>query len=355
MNLKQQLLLILTGKNPDEELDQIIFNQKIDQLIKKCIDEDPLKRPSITRLINEFYIILLENEIAPNNEIINVYRKNVANNKYDKRLFERKMITNWEDMLVIPNNINNILENYNITSYNDSVFNLFIFGFLFYKGIIASKNINKAIYFYQEAGNINDSDSMLNIGLIYKNLGNSQGSKYIKNSYNLNNPNAKFFYAILFFKMNLPNYIGEAIGLLNQASQQNHPKALFCMGDIYFRGEYFRYGYEQNVQKAIDYFERAARLNNTKALYQLGNIYIDGYYITQNIQKGIHYYKLAANLNDAESMNVLGTLYAEGKYVKQDCVKAINYFLDATQSKDQKSSIKAKYELGFLYYTGCFT
>lgn len=121
---------------------------------------------------------------------------------------------------------------------------MFFFSFLIvypYKGIIVSRNINNAIYCYQEAGNYNDSDSILNIGLIYKNQGDSQGSKYVEYSYNLNNPNAKFFYAMIYFNLNLPGFTEKAISFINQASQQNHLESLFCIGDIHFRGEHTQY------------------------------------------------------------------------------------------------------------------
>lgn len=50
-------------------------------------------------------------------------------------------------------------------------------------------------------------------------------------------------------------------------------------------------------------------------------------------------------------MMPLGTHYAEGKYVEQDYIKARNYFSRAAnQSDNQKESIRAKYQLGILYY-----
>ena len=77
------------------------------------------------------------------------------------------------------------------------------------------------------------------------------------------------------------------------AAFQDHPKAQFILGTIYYENKYVR----QDIQKAIQFLTLAANHDISDAHYLLGCIFYEGKYIKQDVNKAISHLTLAANLN----------------------------------------------------------
>ena len=149
------IIYILTGKMPSDYHHDNLRNDLTTKLINRCIDKNPENRPSITRLINEFFLIILsENYVDFNVDILIIYTKNVKNEKYDQSIFHNHFLLD-ENMIYAPKNLEYIMNNYHIAALKKLPYKYFIYGFLFLKGIFVSKDISRAFDFYIDSAKKN--------------------------------------------------------------------------------------------------------------------------------------------------------------------------------------------------------
>ena len=242
------------------------YSNDLQLLVKRCIENDPKKRPVISELIDLFYI--------------NFYGK-ISNNG-----LETITIQSIEDI-----HSDDYLKYWVFIAENKNVVSQRKLGKMHEKGTSIPEDISKAIYYYSLASDQNDAYSQTSLGLIY--------------GYN--------------------NDASKSIHYLTLASNQNYSDAQFYLGVIYTEGEFT----QRNMNKALHYLTLAANQNNYKAQTNLGLLYSKGYLIPPDPKKAFYYFSLAAEQDGAEAQYCVGCFYSEGKYVKQDINKAIYYFTKA--------------------------
>lgn len=141
----------------------------------------------------------------------------------------------------------------------------------------------------------------------------------------------------------------EAFTLCEGLATLGHTRALYCIGNIYWRGLDMAKDYD----KARRCFERAAEQNHTGALNNLGQMYEHGDGVETNGEKAAELYLAASNAGGdvacIASQN-LATLYDFGKLIPQNHALALKYYhlaLDQGSTSDVVLN-----NLGVLYMDG---
>ena len=111
---------------------------------------------------------------------------------------------------------------------------------------------------------------------------------------------------------------------LQQAAEQNHPKALSALGACYEMPK--AVGGLDDEEKAILCYKKAAEMGEPGALYELGRFYSMGHHVERDEKKGVEYITQAAKLGNAQALWTLSYIYKEGNsVVEKDLEKALEY------------------------------
>ena len=141
----------------------------------------------------------------------------------------------------------------------------------------------------------------------------------------------------------------EAFTLCEGLAALGHARALFCVGNIFWRG----LDMERDFDKARYYFEKAAEQKHTGALNNLGQMYELGDGVEKNGERAAELYLAASNAGGdvacVASQN-LAILYDFGKLIPQNHALALKYYhlaLDQGSTSDVVLN-----NLGVLYMDG---
>ena len=264
---------------------------KIIEIFHKCTSEQDENIPSISSIIQEFaskfqFKIQIDNLLEDcKTHLCNFEIINKATHNNSESLFNLGLI--YRDGLYVTRDVNKAIDYFQLSSdqnYSKAQLKL---GNIYFHGEYVKCDIEKAIHYYRLAANQSNPKAQLILGFIY------YEGKYVKFD------------------------ISTAIHYFSLASSQNNSKAQFILGTIYEEGLYVM----QNLNKAIYYYSLSADQNYSDAQFNLANIYYLGIHVKFDIDKAIHYYLLAAEQNNSKAQYVLGTIYEEGKFVKQDIQK----------------------------------
>ena len=171
-------------------------------------------------------------------------------------------------------------------------------------------------------------------------INNSENQELISNS--------KFELAgILWSKASDQSDMNNIIKLYEEAINNNNYKAMYFLGDKYYRG----YKIEQDYDLAMFYFRMAARFNYNKAQFSIGYMYANAYGVTCNYESARYWYGLAASNGHSIAMNNLGVMYNDGIGVSKDANKAFELFRMAYNSSDDSSGNSSN-EGSFMYNIG---
>lgn len=212
-------------------------------------------------------------------------------------------------------------------------------GCLYQIGEYVTKNIDKAIYYFTKAVNLDAIYYSYNLGLIYKEMNNDQKAIEYLLIATKNEENSKSAYNELghlyLESYNIPHDFNRSIYYYSQAKE----KGLFSLGMIYLKGKYV----EQDIKKAINYFEQSIKYNPdmVSSFYQLGAIYYEGKYVKRDINKAITYFS-SVKFNKISNC-YLGLIYFNGIDVKRDINKGIQYLTHSANDgyfPAQKSLLK---------------
>ena len=307
------------GKLIDYIMNQTNFDldkaSQLKELILKCTDENPEKRPSTILVIQEFYQIFHENI---------------------KIEFLSNLMNEISDM------ISDVI--YIVLFYNNLLSNLLVsLGYYNYDATFGVQNYNKAKFYLEIAINLNNPVAQFYMGHIYENeLNIDKAIYYYHLSSKQNFPMAFFRLGLIYFtKKYCYQDISKTIHYLKLAAEQNIPDAIVLLGSLYLSGKEV----PVDINQGVHYLTIAAKLNHPKAQFFLGKFYSEGLCAERNINKALYYFNLAANQNEPESLFELGYMYHFGGFVLRDINRAIYYYTRASK----QNHIEAHFALGLIY------
>ncbi|KAK8846996.1 hypothetical protein M9Y10_019570 [Tritrichomonas musculus] len=278
---------------------------------KSCFETDPTKRPNINEMTSIFYTNLYS-KIKFGDKKFSYLISLSSNQNIPEAQFDLGNI--FYEGLDARQDINKAIHYFSLAANQNIPQAQYILGFIYYEGKFVARDINKAIHYYSLAANQNIPKSQFYLGVIYSN------GKYVTRD------------------------INKAIHYYSLVSNQNNPQAQFNLSAIYYEGKYVT----RDINKAIYYFTLAANFNYPNAQYILGSFYLHGEYVTRDINKAIRYYSLAANQNLSQAQFILGVIYYVGDKIKQD-IKKGRYYIMLSSMNDHR---QANFAHGFLLHEG---
>ena len=138
----------------------------------------------------------------------------------------------------------------------------------------------------------------------------------------------------------------EALKLCEGLAKHGHARALFCIGNIYWRGQ----DVEKDYNKARYYFEMAAKQNHAPSLNNLGQMYENGDGVEKNGEKAAELYLMASNAGNEVASQNLGSLYMFGQIIPQNYMLALKYYQLALEQGSTSDVVLNN--LGVLYMDG---
>ena len=142
--------------------------------------------------------------------------------------------------------------------------------------------------------------------------------------------NSKFELAgILWRKASDQNNMNNIIKLYEDAINNNNYKAMYILGDKYYRG----YKIKQDYDLAMFYFRMAAKYNYGRAEFNIGKMYELGLGIIKSYEKAIEWYKLASTHGEVKALESMGDVYWD----KKEFIKAFKLYNMAYENYEDKN------------------
>lgn len=210
------------------------------------------------------------------------------------------------------------------------------------EGIGTEKDIQKYVYYMEQAANKQDVTSQYELALYY--LNNQQADKavtWFKKAAKQGEVGATYYYGYLMFNgQGMVQDKKGGIKLLQSAADKDFTMAYYQLGRIYDEGD----GTDQDYKKAVEYLRKAAESKNYKAKWLLGLCYLNGngvkqnyYFATQLLADAApsHQKELKQLLADDKEGTFTQYLYGLKKYyVEKDYDAAISYFKKVDKAKN---------------------
>lgn len=172
-------------------------------------------------------------------------------------------------------------------------------GSLYLHGIFITKDIEKSIFWYEEAIKNNSNSARYNLAKLYINKANIT-----------------------------PLRLEKAISLYLTAAEQGHDDAKVALGNIYMHDTYGL----KNEKKSFDWLTAAAINGNTYGQTGLASCYRYGIGTDIDYKKALHWYQLSADLSHSPiSRYRLAEMHMLGLGTKIDLNKAREIFLLLSQ------------------------
>ena len=179
-----------------------------------------------------------------------------------------------------------------------------------------SKNIEKAVYWYQKSSSQGNPKAMYNLAYMY-----SHGEGVEKD-------------------------LQKAFELYSQAAQKGLPMAQYNLALIYRKGK----GVRKDDQKAFEWFYKAAEQHDVDAMHAVGIAYQFGEGVPVDRGEAAKWYEKAAEQNYLPSIQNLGALYmADGDGLSEDWDKTYYWSQKGLELGDKGISAL---RLGIIYFSG---
>ncbi|ACE05847.1 hypothetical protein Aasi_0432 [Candidatus Amoebophilus asiaticus 5a2] len=245
----------------------------------------------------------------------------------------------------------------------------FHLGRMYENGWDLAKNWEKAILWYQRAGNQNHTEAQYRLGRIYEN-----GRVAKKDEQTA----AQWYEKAAIQGNRVAQYA--LCSMYERAVRQGCPKVQYSLGKMYYNG----WGVDKNYQEAVEWYQKAANQGYAEAQYQLGYMYeypkgllqnykeaakwyqaaakqgiitaqvkladmsYYGLGVDKDEQEAFRWFQKAANQGHAAAQLVLGVMYVNGRGVTKDDVKAVEWIEKAVNQGDAEAQLV----LGIMYANG---
>ncbi|MCR9062894.1 MAG: TIR domain-containing protein [Cytophagales bacterium] len=224
-------------------------------------------------------------------------------------------------------------------------------GYMYFYGLGVYQNTNAAIFWYSESARNGNTQAMNNLGIIYE-FGQGGITKDQKIAYNNYYNAAKEGDSSAQFRIGLYNFDGvyflenysEAFYWFDNSAEYNDSSKNY-LGVLYEKNLVKS---NNNPYNAFICYEAAAKNNHFLGIINLARCYYYGIGVSVNYFSALNYYSKAAKLGHVDSALIAANLYYDGDKVVQNYKEAAYYFAVAADF----GSVEGLYRLGLIYLKG---
>ena len=318
---------IINGERPDLSF---IMNERIETLIKKCWDQDPLKRPSFNEIVHELYQLRYDNFFEADQNQVDAYLEIFDD---DLKNINRRMALNVKFA----------------AEHGDfKAIKYYIFMNYFGRGVpINKKEAARFLKILADGGHV---DSMNNYGNILSlgdgiEINKQEAAKYFKMAADKGNEIGMFNYSLA-----LENGDGievnkfEAADYYKKAAKKGHDSAMNNYGNMLFHGK----GVDINYKKAAKYHKMSADKGNAIGMINYANALKNGIGVNIDKNEAAKYYKMAADKGNDKAMFLYAFMLFDGNGIDENKKKAAKYF----KLSASKGNNGAMFLYGLMLYQG---
>ena len=238
-------------------------------------------------------------------------------------------------------NISEALKYFNIAAKQNNSNAEYMLGTIYFDGLSVSKNLEKAVSWFEKAVEHKHAKACLRLAMCYENgwgiaSDHNQAIRLCKQALALGETEAGFVLSRI--QKDFSNPIGKKAHSVGNSVDRNKnltaEEALF-LGKAYYFGEN---GKEIDYAQAIKYYNIAAKQNNAEAEYVLGTLYFDGIGVPKNFEKAASWFGKAASHKHAKAHLRLAQCYEKGLGVPQNRKQALHHYEQALALGEQEAS-----------------
>lgn len=202
-------------------------------------------------------------------------------------------------------------------------------------GIGITKNLNKAIEFYEKAAQLNGVDAQRELALLYLNARkDSEAVKWFKKGAENADLSSIYYYGKLLYEgKGVKQDVQQGMIYLLKAAESGFPMGQYMVTQAYFEGK----GVMKNMEQGAEWMMKAANNGVVKAQYELAMCYVDGKGVIADYSMATSW--LAAYMQKAGSVT-LKKAFDEGGNLKgtlfHTYLKGLRYYED----KDYDNALK---------------
>ncbi len=202
-------------------------------------------------------------------------------------------------------------------------------GVIFYKGTpLCNPNEERAIYWFTQAANNGNIESMLHLGKIYINNNNKEEAmKWYKKAAVLDDKKGAYTYAFRLYEYKID--WKESFTWMKLSAENKHVPAQFLLGLFYKCG----IGTPVNHEKAFYWFNLAAENGYEQSYSHIGRYYLSGHFVKISYENASLWFEKAITSQNenvrGEALFDYGVLYLDGLGVSKNREKAIGYFVES--------------------------
>jgi len=206
-----------------------------------------------------------------------------------------------------------------------------LLGIIYTLGIGTPKDMAKALMYFQQAAEQNDSHAEVNLGTLYENgtgvdRDYSQALNWFIKAADNGEPTAENRLGFMYQNgWGIQKDYSQALNWFQKAAAQGYPHAQANLGYMYQNS----LGVPQNYTQALNWYQKAADQGNLLAETNLGCLYFDGHGTPQDYSKAFYWFQKAADQGDPDAESNLGVMYKYGKGVAADSDLALKWFRKA--------------------------
>lgn len=126
-----------------------------------------------------------------------------------------------------------------------------------------------------------------------------------------------------------PHPAGLTLGQLQALVEQKNPAALYCLGDMYDRGQ----GVTEDPLLAAQWIRSAADLGYVDGMIRYGEMLARGRGVLPDMKRAALWFRKAAEHDHTEAQAYLGELYEEGRVVEKNMQEAGAWYARAALKK----------------------
>lgn len=347
----EEKYFVFTSQNYFILIELSIFSKVYDSISEIFIKRKELSFIPLENA-NEIQLKSLLPDVQFKFTMINNEQKKMINSLYDKLfpsseianypLLSKKILEVFSALIILSDS------NLNVNSIQNALNGdmEFIFG-QFYEAYKTNgdnkKEIDAALKHYLKSSEKNNTNSEVQIGLIYEKLGNTQEAvKWYTKAHNKNNPEGQYRLGLILLPdSNITDK--EVIDyLVKSAENGNNVNSQMLLGELFnSKKPMSQRKIERNLAKSFKYFLMASANGNKEAYKKAQMLYKeDKDEVIYDTSTEIKFLTLCADNNSVEEQYKLGCIYEDDSITKRDINKAIYYLEKASDQNHAKSQIE---------------
>ncbi|KAG0049669.1 hypothetical protein BGZ83_005503 [Gryganskiella cystojenkinii] len=275
-------------------------------IMKRCLDEDPEKRPSVQQIVGAFHVVPRVHDLDIEGDQVTIEQTLSADEEFHMGM---------RFLSGVDVNLAAAVDMFMRSASKGHTIAQTIVGISYQLGVGVLRDYTKVVKWLQMAADKDFAPAQAMLGEIF-----------------------------LVGEMGVSQDCSRALDLLQAAANQGYVGACIKLGAMNATGEHV----EQNDEEAVRWFRKAADGGSTLAQAFVGHMYYEGYCVEKDYAESMKFVLKAASQGQVPAYMILADMYYFGRGVPLDRKKAVDWWRKAAEQGD----MDAQYNIGLRLILG---